>query len=67
MKPIQAFDHLKFKEMIDVDSQAMKGVKISGQKATHAKIIWSFKDHLMRLKKNSMHIAISCGYFSYGF
>jgi hypothetical protein len=30
MKPIQALEHPKFKEMIDVASRATKGVKIPG-------------------------------------
>jgi hypothetical protein len=49
-KPIQALEHPKFKEMIDVASRATKGVKIPGRKATRAEIIRTFKDHLTKLK-----------------
>ena len=49
-KPIQALEHPKFKEMIDVASRATKGVKIPGRKATRAEIIHTFKDHLTKLK-----------------
>jgi hypothetical protein len=50
VKPIQALEHPKFKEMIDVASRATKGVKIPGRKATRAEIIHTFKDHLTKLK-----------------
>jgi hypothetical protein len=36
--------------MIDVASQATKGVKIPGRKATRAEIMRMFKDHLTKLK-----------------
>jgi hypothetical protein len=36
--------------LIDVASCATNEVKIPGQKATHAKIMHMFKDHLMKLK-----------------
>jgi hypothetical protein len=39
LQPIQAFEHPKFKEMIDIASQATSGVKIPGRKATHVEII----------------------------
>jgi hypothetical protein len=45
-----ALEHLKFQEMIDVASQAMKGVKIPGRKTTWTEIIHMFKDHLTKLK-----------------
>ncbi|KAG2060943.1 hypothetical protein BDR06DRAFT_871193, partial [Suillus hirtellus] len=50
-QPIQALEHPKFKEMIDVASRATQGVKIPGQKAMCAKIIHVFKNHLTKLKK----------------
>ncbi|KAG1831125.1 hypothetical protein EV424DRAFT_1314869 [Suillus variegatus] len=49
-QPIQALEHPKFKEMINVASCAMQGVKIPGRKATCAEIMWIFKTHLTRLK-----------------
>ncbi|KAG1818931.1 hypothetical protein EV424DRAFT_1323542, partial [Suillus variegatus] len=50
-QPIQALEHPKFKEMIDVASRATQGVKIPGRKATRAEIIRVFKNHLTKLKK----------------
>ncbi|KAG2047459.1 hypothetical protein BDR06DRAFT_976698 [Suillus hirtellus] len=35
-KPIQALEHLKFKEIIDVTAQATNGIKIPGRKVIHA-------------------------------
>ena len=51
VKPIQAFEHPKFKEMIDVAARATNGVKIPGRKATCAEIMHIFKNHLTKLKK----------------
>ncbi|KAG2067040.1 hypothetical protein BDR04DRAFT_986365, partial [Suillus decipiens] len=50
-QPIQAFEHPKFKEMIDIAAQATNGVKILGRKATQAEIIQMFKTHLTKLKE----------------
>ena len=50
MQPIQALEHPKFKELIDVASRARNGVKIPGRKGTQAEIIHMFKNHLMTLK-----------------
>jgi hypothetical protein len=50
-KPIQALEHPRFKEMVDVASRATQGVKIPGRKATRAEIMRMFKTHLTRLKK----------------
>ncbi|KAG2087063.1 hypothetical protein BD769DRAFT_1373243, partial [Suillus cothurnatus] len=49
-QPIQAFEHPKFKDMIDVASRSTQGVKIPGRKATRAEIIRVFKNHLTKLK-----------------
>jgi hypothetical protein len=49
-QPIQALEHPKFQEMIDVASRATNGVKIPGRKATRGEIKRLFKDHLVRLK-----------------
>ena len=51
VEPIQAFEHPKFKEMIDVAARATNGVKIPGRKATCAEIMHIFKNHLTKLKK----------------
>ncbi|KAJ8581767.1 hypothetical protein M405DRAFT_751256, partial [Rhizopogon salebrosus TDB-379] len=59
-QPIQALEHPKFKEMIDVASRATQGVKIPGQKATRAEIIRIFKNHLTRLKKKLNVCTILC-------
>ncbi|KAG1888027.1 uncharacterized protein F5891DRAFT_966302 [Suillus fuscotomentosus] len=49
-QPIQALEHPKFKEMIDVAARATNGVKIPGRKATRAQIMRMFKNHLTKLK-----------------
>ncbi|KAG2131867.1 hypothetical protein BD769DRAFT_1355105, partial [Suillus cothurnatus] len=49
-QPIQALEHLKFKDMIDVAACVTNGIKIPGQKATHADIMHIFKNHLTKLK-----------------
>ncbi|KAG1853818.1 hypothetical protein C8R48DRAFT_610667, partial [Suillus tomentosus] len=38
-QPIQALEHLKFQEMIDIASQATNSVKIPSRKATRAEIM----------------------------
>jgi len=57
-QPIQALEHPKFKDMIDVVSRATQGVKIPGRKATRAEIMWIFKNHLTQLKKK-LNVCIS--------
>jgi hypothetical protein len=49
-QPIQALEHPKFKELINVASSARNGVKIPGRKATRNQIMHMLKDHLTRLK-----------------
>jgi len=49
-QPIQALEHPKFKELIDVASHATNGIKISGWKGTWGEIKHLFKDHITRLK-----------------
>ncbi|KAG2127398.1 hypothetical protein BD769DRAFT_1357277 [Suillus cothurnatus] len=49
-QPIQALEHPKFKEMINIAAHATNGVKIPGRKATHAEIMRTFKTHLMGLR-----------------
>ena len=49
-QPIQALNHPKFHEMIDIALRATNGVKIPGQKSTRAAIIQKFKDHLIKLR-----------------
>ncbi|KAH7918418.1 hypothetical protein BV22DRAFT_979157, partial [Leucogyrophana mollusca] len=50
-QPVQALQHPKFKEMIDIASHATKGVKIPGRKTTCNEIIQLFKDNLARLRQ----------------
>jgi len=50
IQPLQALEHPKFKDMIDLAARATNGVKISGRKATQAEIKRMFKEHLTRLK-----------------
>ena len=49
-QPIQALEHPKFKELIDVASRAKSGVSIPGRKVTWAEIMHMFKKHLTTLK-----------------
>ncbi|KAG1827932.1 hypothetical protein EV424DRAFT_1319071 [Suillus variegatus] len=49
-QPIQALEHPKFKEMIDIVARTTNGVKIPGRKATRAEIIRTFKTHLTGLR-----------------
>ncbi|KAG1868057.1 hypothetical protein C8R48DRAFT_544498, partial [Suillus tomentosus] len=49
-QPIQALEHPKFKEMIDVAARATNGIKIPGRKATRAQIVRTFKAHLTGLR-----------------
>ncbi|KAG1811093.1 hypothetical protein EV424DRAFT_1327782 [Suillus variegatus] len=55
-QPIQALEHPKFKEMIDIAARAdmhknaTNSVKIPGRKATRAEIIRTFKTHLTGLR-----------------
>ncbi|KAG1764932.1 hypothetical protein EDD22DRAFT_775576, partial [Suillus occidentalis] len=55
-QPIQALEHPKFKEMVDIASCATNGVKIPGRKATCAEIMRMFKNHLMRLR-NTLNVS----------
>lgn len=65
-QPIQALEHPKFKEMIDVASRATNGVKIPGRKATRAEIKCVFKGHLTKLKVrlNVSVLIVACLLFS---
>ncbi|KAG1825069.1 hypothetical protein EV424DRAFT_1537953 [Suillus variegatus] len=47
---IQALEHPKFKDMIDVAARATNGIKIPGRKATCAEIMCIFKNRLTKLK-----------------
>lgn len=49
-QPIQALEHPKFKELIDVASRAKNGINIPGRKTTRAEIMRVFKNHLTTLK-----------------
>lgn len=58
-QPIQALEHPKFKELVDVVSRATNGVKIPGRKATRAEIMRMFKNHLTTLKARlNVHIPL---------
>lgn len=49
-QPIQALEHPKFKELVDVASRARNGVVIPGRKATRGEIKRIFKDYLTGLR-----------------
>ncbi|KAG2033657.1 hypothetical protein BDR03DRAFT_871638 [Suillus americanus] len=61
-QPIQALDHPKFQDMINVASRATNGVKIPGRKATRTEIMRIFKNHLTRLRTtlNVCHNLVLC-------
>jgi hypothetical protein len=48
--PVQALDHPKFKEMIDIAARSTHGVKIPGCKATQTEIKSMFQKQLTDLK-----------------
>ncbi|KIJ07910.1 hypothetical protein PAXINDRAFT_89641 [Paxillus involutus ATCC 200175] len=50
-QPIQAVDHPSFRKMIDIASQATKGVVIPNRKATQAEIINVFKKQMTWLRE----------------
>lgn len=50
-QPIQALEHPKFKEMINIAARSTEGVHIPGRKATRTEIINLFKQQLSRLKE----------------
>ena len=49
-QPIQAFEHPKFRELIDVTSRAKHGVSIPSRKSTRQQILHLFKGYLTRLR-----------------
>ncbi|KAF8336665.1 hypothetical protein F5887DRAFT_891284, partial [Amanita rubescens] len=51
-QPIQALEHPKYKEMIDVAASATKGVKIPNQKQSRAAVIDHFKENLRKLRRH---------------
>ncbi|KAJ6603775.1 hypothetical protein B0H10DRAFT_1822219 [Mycena sp. CBHHK59/15] len=55
-QPIDALEHEKFQEMIDIASHAKDGVCIPGRKSTHEEIIDLFKRCMEQLKANSMYV-----------
>lgn len=57
-QPIIAFEHPKFKEMVDIASRAKTSVKIPGRKATRQEIIDMFHNHLRSLKER-LNVCIS--------
>ena len=50
LQPIQALEHTKFKELIDIASHAKNGVKIPHRKITRGEIKQLFKEHITKLK-----------------
>ncbi|KAJ6538697.1 hypothetical protein DFH09DRAFT_930198 [Mycena vulgaris] len=50
-QPIDALEHPKFKEMIDISARAKDGVRIPGRKSTRVEIINPFKKRLGQLKE----------------
>ncbi|KAI0245464.1 hypothetical protein BJV78DRAFT_1138445, partial [Lactifluus subvellereus] len=60
-QPLQALEHPKFKELIDVASCVTSGVKIPGQKAAQGEVISLFKGHITRLRaKLNVSVPFGC-------
>ena len=57
-QPIQALEHTKFRELIDIASRATNGVKIPHRKLTRGDIKRLFKEHLTKLK-TQLNVSIS--------
>ncbi|KAJ6527510.1 hypothetical protein B0H19DRAFT_1334850 [Mycena capillaripes] len=49
-QPLDALEHPKFREMIDIAARAKDGVRIPGRKATRDEIIDTFKRRMDQLK-----------------
>jgi len=62
-QPIQALEHPKFKELIDVTSHATNGIKLPDQKATWGEIKCVFKDHLVRLRAQ-LNVCVPLSHYS---
>ena len=59
-QPIQALEHTKFRELIDIASHATNGVNFPGQKLTRREIQRLFIEHLTKLKTQlNVNILIS--------
>jgi len=50
LQPIQALEHAKFRELVNIASRTTKGINIPGHKATRGVIKHMFSDHIIRLK-----------------
>ncbi|KAJ6523122.1 hypothetical protein DFH09DRAFT_938048, partial [Mycena vulgaris] len=59
-QPIDALNHPKFKEMIDVAARAHNGVRIPGRKATREEIMELFQRQMENLR---VRINVSITYF----
>ncbi|KAJ6599542.1 hypothetical protein B0H10DRAFT_1825408, partial [Mycena sp. CBHHK59/15] len=56
--PIDALEHLKFVEMIEISARAKDGVRILGRKLTHEEILNMFQKWLDHLKaKLNVHLS----------
>ncbi|KAG2362234.1 hypothetical protein BDR07DRAFT_1376667 [Suillus spraguei] len=58
-QPIQALQHPKFREMVDIAARATNGVKIPKRQATRAEIMRTFKNHLTRLRNTLNRFYVS--------
>ena len=64
LQPIQALEHSKFKELIDVASHATNGVNIPGRKGARAETVRLFKKHLTTLKAQ-LNVHVLLVFFSF--
>ena len=64
LQPIQALEHPKFKELIDVASHATNGINIPGRKGTRAETVRLFKKHLTTLKAQ-LNVRVLLVFFSF--
>ncbi|KAJ7437945.1 hypothetical protein FB451DRAFT_1060662, partial [Mycena latifolia] len=58
-QPIDALEHPKFVEMIDISSRAKNGVRISGRKSTRQEILNLFQGRLEQLK-DKLNVRPAC-------
>ncbi|KAJ7312630.1 hypothetical protein DFH08DRAFT_707697, partial [Mycena albidolilacea] len=62
-QPIDALNHPKFKEMIDIAARAHNGVKIPGRKATREEILNLFQKQMENLRVR-IHVSVSLKFSS---
>ncbi|KAJ7257844.1 hypothetical protein C8J57DRAFT_1074314 [Mycena rebaudengoi] len=62
-QPLDAMNHPKFKEMIDIAARSHNGVKIPGRKTTREEILRLFQRQMENLRVR-LHVSLMCLYRS---